>query len=180
MRPSVTGQPDSAPRTGLECRAIDSAAGLAEHFAIRRQVFVHEQGLFTADDRDEHDTEPDVIHAVGLVEGTVCGTVRLYPLGTDVAVWQGDRLAVLCRQRHVGLAAPLVRFAVGTAGDLGGREMLAYVQLTNVGFFERLGWSRVGDPEVYVGVPHQRMITELRRRRTGPPRADADSSPTRA
>lgn len=161
VQTTVTGTDTPPPKAGLECCTADSATSLAEHFAIRRRIFVQEQQLFAADDRDDHDLEPGVVHVVGLVGGTICGTVRLYPLGGDAAVWQGDRLAVLRPQRHLGLASPLVRFAVGTAGNLGGREMLAHVQRDNVGFFEKLGWSRVGELEVYVGMPHQRMVTAL-------------------
>ncbi|MFD2356550.1 hypothetical protein ACFSTC_55780 [Nonomuraea ferruginea] len=39
--------------------------------------------------------------------------------------------------------------------------MIAYVQLGNVSFFRRLGWSKVGGPVAYVGVPHQQMSIDL-------------------
>ena len=32
----------------------------------------------------------------------------------------------------------------------------------NVRFFERLGWCRRGEPELYVGLPHQLMSIDLR------------------
>ena len=35
--------------------------------------------------------------------------------------------------------------------------MVAHIQLPNVAFFERLGWRRRGEPDDYVGVPHQPM-----------------------
>jgi hypothetical protein len=35
--------------------------------------------------------------------------------------------------------------------------------LANVAFFERLGWSRKGDVEEYVGIPHQPMSIGLSR-----------------
>jgi putative N-acetyltransferase (TIGR04045 family) len=88
------------------------------------------------------------------------GAVRLYPLD-DVGEWKGDRLAVLPEFRKHGLGAPLVRFAVRTAGELGGRRMIAHIQPPNVRFFERLGWERVGEPMVYVGHPHQLMAIGL-------------------
>ena len=47
-------------------------------------------------------------------------------------LWKGDRLAVLPQYRHVGLGGPFVRFAVATAGALGGDRMIAYVQVANV------------------------------------------------
>src|SRR6266705_2509927 len=69
------------------------------------------------DDTDAHDDDPATIHVVGLAGETICGTVRLYPLDADR--WKGDRLAVLASDRHLGLGAPLVRFAVRSAGMRG-------------------------------------------------------------
>ena len=112
-------------------------------------------------DRDWHDDDPATIHVVGLADGVICGTVRLYPLGAG-GRWKGDRLAVLAGQRHLGLGAPLVRFAVSSAGRLGGREMEAFIQPANVAFFRWLGWRRAGDLVDYAGVPHQRMLIGLR------------------
>jgi hypothetical protein len=57
----------------------------------------------------------------------------------------------------------LVRFAVRTAGERGGRRMVAQVQVPNVPFFERLGWRRDGDPAPMFGVEHQPMAIDLRR-----------------
>jgi GNAT superfamily N-acetyltransferase len=68
---------------------------------------------------------------------------------------------VLPGHRHLGLGAPLVRFAVSTAARLGGRRMEAYVQPANVAFFEWLGWLRAGGLVDYVGIPHQRMLIGL-------------------
>jgi putative N-acetyltransferase (TIGR04045 family) len=152
-----------APRTAsLTCRAASTGAERETHFMIRRQVFVVEQGLFggARDDRDGRDDDPATIHVVGLADRVICGTVRLYPRGPG-GLWKGDRLAVLASHRHLGLGAPLVRFAVSSAGRLGGREMEAFIQPANVAFFRWLGWRRIGDLVDYVGVPHQRMLIDL-------------------
>lgn len=98
---------------------------------------------------------------LGWADGVPGGAVRLYPLDEADGLWQGDRLAVLPPYRACALGRLLVRFAVATAADLGGREMVAHVQVANVRFFERLGWECRGDPEVYVGLPHQLMTIDL-------------------
>ena len=164
--PPAEAHPAEAPR--LNCRAAATTAERAAHFRIRRQVFVAEQGLFggtgtdrDGTDRDWRDDDPATIHVVGLADGFICGTVRLYPLGPG-GRWKGDRLAVLAGQRHLGLGAPLVRFAVSSAARLGGREMEAFIQPANVTFFRWLGWRRAGDLMDYAGVPHQRMLIDLR------------------
>lgn len=146
-----------------------------------------EQGLFRAgsggpqsgpvsddgpvgDDRDAHDDDPATIHVIGLADGVICGTVRLYSLGGAQGRWKGDRLAVLAEHRRHCLGAPLVRFAVAEAGARGGREMEAFIQPANVAFFEWLGWRRAGGIVEYAGIDHQRMVTGLAaRRRPGQP-----------
>ena len=163
---------ETADRLGLACHSVSSPDERAAHFRIRHQVFVAEQGLFAGpgglgDDRDAHDEDPATIHVVGLADGVLCGTVRLYPLPGVPGRWKGDRLAVLTGHRHRGLGAPLVRFAVATAARRGGREMEAYIQPDNVTFFEWLGWRRIGGLVDYAGIPHQRMLIGL----ATPPRA---------
>jgi putative N-acetyltransferase (TIGR04045 family) len=160
----------------LTCDAVATEAERCAHFRIRHQVFVIEQGLFGGArggrdtgarggrDTGARDGDPATIHVIGRADETICGTVRLYPLGPGAGGrWKGDRLAVLAGYRHLGLGAPLVRFAVSSAGRLGGREMEAFIQPANVAFFRWLGWRRTGDLVDYAGIPHQRMVIDLER-----------------
>jgi putative N-acetyltransferase (TIGR04045 family) len=149
-----------APPDRVGCRVVADEAERALHMAIRRAVFVDEQGLFDASDSDEHDADPATLHVLGFWAGEAAGAVRLYPLA-EPGWWKGDRLAVLSAFRRHGIGAPLVRFAVGTASRLGGLVMVAQIQPANVAFFERLGWYRVGDPAPYVGRLHQQMAVDL-------------------
>ena len=151
----------------LTCDAVVTEAERCAHFRIRHQVFVIEQGLFggsfgrVGDDTDAHDDDPATIHVIGRADETTCGTVRLYPLEVP-GRWKGDRLAVLAGYRHLGLGAPLVRFAVRSAAMLGGQEMEAFIQPANVAFFRWLGWRSVGGLVDYAGISHQRMLIDLR------------------
>ena len=154
--------PDAREHVALLCALARGPAELAGHFAIRRSVFVEAQRLFERDDRDDRDERPATLHAVGLAGADVVGAVRLYPLD-ERGLWKGDRLAVLPAERALQLGAMLVRFAVRTAGERGGRRMVAHVQVANVGFFERLGWRCAGAPAPMFGVEHQPMAIELRR-----------------
>ena len=151
----------SAAATAIECRLASGEDELEAHFELRRAVFVSEQELFVGDDRDGHDDEPGTLHAVGLIDGEPCGAVRLYPLDPTWREWKGDRLAVLAELRTHHLGAELVRFAVATAGGLGGARMIAHVQLPNVRFFEHLGWTAEGSPAPFHGVDHQLMSIPL-------------------
>ena len=151
------------------CALARGHAQLEAHFAIRRSVFVEAQALFAVDDRDARATLHAVGlagHPLGLAGYEVVGAVRLYPLDDD-GLWKGDRLAVLPADRALHLGAMLVRFAVRTAGERGGRRMVAQVQVPNVRFFERLGWRRDGDPAPMLGVEHQPMTIDLSRHHPG-------------
>ena len=143
--PGASSRSTTAPdATAIECRLASSDDELDAHFELRRSVFVSEQALFAADDHDERDDRDTTLHALGLIDGAPCGAVRLYPLERSWRQWKGDRLAVLPELRTHHLGAELVRFAVATAGQLGGARMIAHIQLANVRFFEHLGWRREG------------------------------------
>lgn len=151
-----------SPEVGsLHCRPAHGPDELAAHHAIRRAVFVDEQGLFDPDDLDAYDVSGATVHVLGLVDTLAAGTVRLYPLDAG-GLWKGDRLAVLRQHRHAGIGGPLVRLAVATAGALGGSWMLAQVQAPNVPFFLDLGWACQGAAAEHLGVLHQQMSIPLR------------------
>jgi predicted GNAT family N-acyltransferase len=163
----------------VECRLAAGAADLAAHHEIRRAVFVAEQRMFAAGDRDERDDDPATLHVLGTVDGRPAGAVRLYPHDSSGPAissaapissapatissgrWRGDRLAVLPAERHTSLGAALVRFAVATAGEAGGDRMDAMIQVPNVGFFLGLGWERDGRVADFHGRPHQPMAIGL-------------------
>lgn len=153
------------PRPEIVCRPAADAYEAGVHHRIRHDVFVVEQGVFADSDLDAQDASDHTIKVVGWAASPITGwepggAVRLYPL--EPGVWQGDRLAVLPPFRAWQLGGLLVRHAVDTAAELGGVEMVAHVQTANVRFFERLGWCRRGEPEIYVGLPHQLMGIDLR------------------
>jgi putative N-acetyltransferase (TIGR04045 family) len=157
-----------ATRTGgalLTCELALSAAELADHHAIRHQVFVVEQAIFAGSDIDARDDDPATTRVLGRCDGVAAGSVRLYEL--EPGLWQGDRLAVLPEYRVLGLGAPLVRYAVALAGAHGGSTMIAHIQLPNVAFFTRLGWHLAGAVESYAGLPHQPMSIVLPPAATG-------------
>jgi len=143
------------------CRLVGTdPAALASHRRIRHEVFVEEQRIFDDSDGDGRDDDPATVRVLATVQGEPAGTVRCYQLGGGT--WQGDRLAVRRRFRRAGVAVALVEAAVAAAAAGGGDEMVACVQVTNVRFFEGLGWRRRGDPVPYAdGRPHQVMVRAL-------------------
>lgn len=152
-------------RAPITCEPARSAADIADHHAIRHQVFVVEQTIFAGSDVDARDDDPATTRVLGRYDGVPAGSVRLYEL--QPGLWQGDRLAVLPPFRVLGVGAPLVHCAVALAGAHGGSTMVAHIQLPNVAFFTRLGWRLSGEVESYAGRPHQPMSIELPPAATG-------------
>jgi putative N-acetyltransferase (TIGR04045 family) len=153
--------PNHDRSTEVVCLEARSDEQVAMHHRIRHAVFVDEQAIFTGSDIDEHDGRDDVVRVLALKDGQPVGAVRLYRVGHPSGLWKGDRLAVLAARRTCGAGAPLVRFAVAHARACGGQRMIAHIQIANVRFFERLGWSAYRDAEPFMGISHQPMEIAL-------------------
>ncbi|MGQ7296370.1 MSMEG_0567/sll0787 family protein [Quadrisphaera sp. KR29] len=139
---------------------VADAAGVAAHRALRRQVFVAEQGLFggaVSAEADDVDDDPRTVVLVarepsrGGAPGRVLGGVRLAPAGqhltggVDVGWWAGSRLAVARGARASRIGPALVRAACAHAEAAGVLRFDATVQAAAEPMFRRLGWQRVRD-----------------------------------
>lgn len=144
--------------SGVDVRVARTSEDLEAHHRVRRAVFVEEQRIFAHDDLDAWDDA--AVKVIAEIDGAVVGAVRLYPLD-EAGLWKGDRLAVLAGARRLRVGAPLVRFAVRTAGERGGTRMIALIQRPNVAFFRHLGWSALGAESEYRGTTHQEMTIAL-------------------
>jgi putative N-acetyltransferase (TIGR04045 family) len=137
----------------------------AQAYALRREVFCVEQGLFDGDDRDAIDTDNAstrllvALSCWGGQPDEVLGTVRIHQAAPGL--WWGSRLAVRRDWRlHGRLGSTLIRLAVSSAHALGCREFLAHVQAQNVPLFRRLHWQ-VRDEMVLHGRVHALMQADL-------------------
>jgi putative N-acetyltransferase (TIGR04045 family) len=154
--PSVDLEHIARSRAEVVCRPAATVAERAICSQLRHAVFVVEQSIFDVTDQDLRDADDGTIHLVADVGGVAGGTVRIYRLD-ESGLWKGDRLAVAAPLRTMVVGRRLVQAAVRMAGELGGREMVATVQVPNTPFFERLGWRRIGEPVVTYALPHQEM-----------------------
>jgi len=147
-----------ARASSLEVRVARTEDDLAAHHRVRHEVFVREQGIFAGDDLDAWDE--GAVKVIAAIGPLVVGAVRLYPLD-EAGLWKGDRLAVLRDARPLRAGGPLVRFAVETAGLMGGSRMIALIQSRNVAFFRHLGWTTLGTETSFRGASHQEMTIAL-------------------
>jgi putative N-acetyltransferase (TIGR04045 family) len=147
--------------SNIICKIAETEAERRGHFAVRHTIFVNEQALFNGTDVDDHDEQAVHLVAVDQETGAVVGAVRCYPADEDT--WFGGRLAVLKEFRRNGAAIGpgLCKLAEQVVIEHGCRRFLAHIQVQNVRFFERLGWQKVGEPELHYGQPHQLMQAAL-------------------
>lgn len=135
---------------------------VADYFALRRQIFCAEQGLFERHDRDEIDAIAYPIVSVlqrPHQADQVVGVVRIYE--PESRLWYGGRLGVHADYRRVGrIGKGLIQKAVTTANQWGCDRFLATVQLQNVRFFRRLHWESLQEIEI-CGQPHHLMEADL-------------------
>ena len=160
-------------RPRLSTRAVSISAvpaadaghpDVVAHRALRRAVFVEEQGIFgRSGDLDDVDTDPRAVVLLARDEtGEPLGGVRLGPARPhepDLGWWTGSRLAVAPdgrRRAGVRVGAALVRAACASAEGAGVLRFEADIQAANEALFGRLGWQRCHIADV-AGRPHVRM-----------------------
>lgn len=125
--------------------------------ALRRRVFIEEQGVSEADEVDDKDE--DAIHLLATENGTPIGSARLLVLGE---VGKVGRVCVLAQARGTGLGAALMRAAVARFRSVPGvRKVKLGAQVHALGFYERLGFSTVGEVFDDAGIPHREMVLVL-------------------
>jgi ElaA protein len=138
----------------IEChpgRAPDDAV------AIRRRVFVAEQGVPEADEIDGLDAERTHFLARDAA-GRALGCACLRPYGAQHKV---ERVAVLPELRGTGLGRDLMDAVEAHARGIGARDLVLHAQAAVVAFYEKLDWASVGPRFFEAGIEHQKMEKRL-------------------
>jgi predicted GNAT family N-acyltransferase len=125
--------------------------------ALRRAVFIEEQGVAEADEIDDQDEA--AIHLLATDDGRPVGSARLLVMGNTGKV---GRVCVLAPARGTGLGAALMRAAVDQARTIPGiTHVKLGAQTHALGFYERLGFRPYGDIFDDAGIPHRMMVLDL-------------------
>ncbi|GAA0489887.1 GNAT family N-acetyltransferase [Streptomyces sp. NPDC046215] len=144
---------------------------LAGCHAVRREVFIAEQGVPETEEMDAYDA--DAVHFLATGPLGPVGTVRFLYGGParkkygsagvdDDSTAVLGRLAVGRAARGSGLGAALVRAVEAEARRLGLARVYLEAQTPALGFYERLGYTAHG-PEFDEGsgIPHRAMTKAL-------------------
>lgn len=125
--------------------------------ALRRAVFIEEQGIAECDEIDDLDDE--AIHLLATVDGRPVGTARLLVEGDLGKI---GRICVLPEQRGTGLGAALVRASMDHLRQIPGvTQAKLGAQEHAIGFYAKLGFAPIGGIYDDAGIPHQDMVQRL-------------------
>ena len=118
--------------------------------AVRRSVFIEEQGIPESDEWD--DIDPVARHVLAVAENRdAIGTGRLEPTGKI------GRVAVLPQYRGTGVGSLIVGHLVNQATESGFASVYLHAQAAAEGFYRRLGFRAEGSAFDECGIPHVRM-----------------------
>lgn len=132
-------------------------ADRARCLALRRTVFIDEQGV---PERDELDTLDDLCtHFLAFDDGGhPIGTARLRFIDGHA---KAQRVAVLAAWRSRGVGRALMGAFEAFATRGGARDVVLSAQLSAVPFYERLGYRAFGPVYDDAGIPHRDMSKPL-------------------
>ncbi|MFD5184843.1 GNAT family N-acetyltransferase [Streptomyces sp. NPDC058372] len=154
----------------VRVRVAEDPADREACFAVRKEVFVAEQGVPEDIEYDAFDAlGGDTVHVLAEGPDGPLGTGRLLygpaaadRTGGDLGVGALGRLAVLQAARGLGVGAALVRGLERAAAQRGLRAVDLHAQTHALGFYERLGYQAYGPEFEDAGIPHRAMRRELR------------------
>ena len=138
----------------ISCQPGVAPAGAV---ALRRRVFIEEQGVPEAEELDGKDAERTHFLARD-ASGRPIGCACLRPYGAQHKV---ERVAVLPESRGTGLGRDLMSAVEAHAREIGARELVLHAQAAVVSFYEKLGWTSAGPRFFEAGIEHQKMGKQL-------------------
>ncbi|GAA1364886.1 GNAT family N-acetyltransferase [Streptomyces beijiangensis] len=128
-------------------------------FAVRREVFVVEQGVPAELEYD--DLDADALHVLAAGPDGPLGTGRLLTGIEEAGVGTLGRLAVAKTARGLGVGVALVRAIEDAARERGLTAVDLHAQTHALGFYERLGYVAYGPEFPDAGIPHRAMRRPL-------------------
>ncbi|MFC4499041.1 MULTISPECIES: GNAT family N-acetyltransferase [Streptomyces] len=164
----MSGAPSASGTRAYAVRVAEDPADLEACFAVRKEVFVREQGVPEDLEYDAYDA--GALHVLAVREdGVSLGTGRLLygpeaageKTGGDLSVGSLGRLAVTREARGLGVGVALVRAIEDAARARGLAAVDLHAQTQALGFYERLGYTAYGPEELEAGIPHRSMRRSL-------------------
>ena len=138
-----------------ECKWFRGLEGLKETKGIREDVFITEQGIAAEAEFDRMDGIST--HLVVCEGDQAVATGRFYIEGGCGYL---GRIAVLKESRKHGYGAVVVTEMMRRALDEGAERLEIHAQLHAVPFYEKCGFTAVGEAYMLDGLMHLTMVAE--------------------
>ena len=149
---------------------VKGGTGHEDALAVRRRVFVDEQGVDPDLEVDDH--EDEATHFVAYADGKPVGVARLreYDPGEYEGPASGEhgkpvakieRMAVLLGHRGQGIGRAILKTVEARAREQGFERARLHGQIRSAGFYDALGYERIGEAFEEAGIPHVAMEKAL-------------------
>ncbi|MEL6888447.1 MAG: GNAT family N-acetyltransferase [Pseudomonadota bacterium] len=136
---------------------ISQTDDLATCHELRRIVFMEEQGVSEADERDGRDA--DALHVLATLGGEALGCARILLNGEVAKI---GRVCVLQHARGTGLGAAIILGCLDVArAQPGVTTAKLGAQTHALSFYEKLGFAAFGPVYDDAGIPHRDMERAL-------------------
>ena len=134
-------------------KVLFSDKDIEKCFNIRKEVFVKEQ---KCDPKDEYENEEESIHFLLLDNNEPVATSRYRKTQFGIKM---ERFAVLASKRKKGYGLKILNFMIK---DLSNNKDIKYLhaQVQVVGFYEKVGFKKIGEQFDEVGIMHYKMILD--------------------
>ena len=139
----------------IEVRIVAGDEDWQAALAVRREVFIVEQGVPAEIEQD--DSDATAIHVVASCDGEIVGTARL----TRDDETRIGRVAVLPPRRRRGIAGLMLAALEAEARRLGLSEVSLHSQSYVQSLYGKLGYEVTGPPFVEAGIDHVPMSKRL-------------------
>lgn len=128
--------------------------------AMRRSVFINEQGVAEADEVDGKDDR--AVHLLASLNGYPIGAARvLPPVEVDGTSAKIGRVCVLRDHRGKGFGEAIIEECHRSARRLGATRAILGAQLSALSFYEKLGYRAYGPVFDDAGIDHRMMEIAL-------------------
>lgn len=139
------------------CQEITAPQDLQDCFALRRHVFVEEQGVPAALETDGNDMIAR--HFALKINDAIVATCRVRRIGGAAKI---ERVAVLSDYRGKGIGHELMKYVLQALTSTGDIQLLKLSsQADAVPFYERLNFKKRGPEYMEAGIPHYEMVREV-------------------
>ncbi|KAB1188204.1 MULTISPECIES: GNAT family N-acetyltransferase [Haloferax] len=146
--------------TETEVRVVTTDAEREDAFAVRKAVFVDEQGVDEEIEWDEFDEpDADAVHFVAYQDDEAIGAARLREY--EPGVGKVERVAVLESARGAGWGRRLMETLESEAGTRGFDTLVLHGQTSAEGFYHGLDYETTSDVFDEAGIPHVKMEKSL-------------------